>query len=298
MIHLFVCMLLGIFISTYSGVSLDDAQAYVRIVRNHNVDTLPALYELRDRGVTAQGSLQALAEHCWNRALANEMDAKQLQELFFEIAILEKVLVVNAAQDARNLIHAVNRDPWTAFPILDTVVNTLPYTTSQHNLGFGIFIWTLVSHETNFLIDDAIPSIEQLLGFVQTKQTDLITSLGRKGADIYYGPDYLLAWAAWCNCIEFIEYFASRGVDVPTFGYYAIEAALQKDQPCKIDRSRIVLKLLGLGATVSSTALALAKDQQLDGIWDILNSHYSILTDPEGYVAQAKRLKKEFCSIM
>ena len=184
------------------------------------------------------------------------------------------------------------------FPIADTAANVLPYSTFKSSLGLGIFIWTIVSRHIHAMTHVKNFTMEHAHEFIQNKQTQLIFRLGRKGADIYFGPDFMLAWAAWCGCIEFVEYFSDNGANIPLFGYYAIEAVLQEDGLYVYDRLQIVRRLLQHGARVSSTALQLARERNCDEINELLSLHYSIFADPEGRVSQFKRLKQEFCSVM
>lgn len=285
-------------VSNQANFTLDDIHEYIQLVHNDrdDIEVTRAMHNLHQRGLTAQRCLQIVAQIYWDSVGLELQDKNQL---FRYIGILERSLAWNAGQDSRVVIHAVNREPWSIFPLSDAAADVLPYIKFKSNLGLGIFIWTIVSHHINIMTNNENPTMPRLVEFIQNKQSQLISRIGRQGSDVYFGPDLLLAWAAWCGCNEFIQYFSDNGADVARFGYYAIEAVLQDDAlPGRHQRLEIIQRLLDLGASVSSTALFLAEERHPHNIAELLRRHHSMFSNPEGPISDLRRIKKNFCAIM
>lgn len=159
--------------------------------------------------------------------------------------------------------------------------------------GYGIFLYYAASHGDDylekFLMRHAVNcatlgTTEQLraalIDRIKVEQLKLFHIIGNNGADVQFGPDYLLAWAAWCGSLDIVQLLMPQA-DIANYGYYAIEAAIisiNNDYANIDDVYKILHFLILQGAQVTRKAydLVLKKCAPNDKIIALLLQHISL----------------------
>lgn len=156
--------------------------------------------------------------------------------------------------------------------------------------GYGIFLYSVAQYENlleKFLVDRGVDvtglsSMEELrnsiIDLLKIEQLTLFNA----GYDVHFGPEYLLAWAAWCGSLEIILLLVEKGADIVRSGHVAIEAAVASldgiPEKMREEKFKILHYLIYKGAQVSRTAYELAQKNcpKSDKISTLLLQHLSV----------------------
>lgn len=239
-----------------------------------------------------QDTLYTLAE------LFESYDVDKLRTTSQEILKYEQRLAMHAQlREAQLRINA----PWIPYLKKYDTTSEFYRTVRSHCYfqedlicGYGIFLYAqaarseslelfLACHNVdplNYATPEALrKKTGELLAIEQLK---LFSEIGKKGVDVRFGPDYLVAWAAWCGSLELVLLLVARRANVSRFGYYAIEAAVTFldgiPENMRKERFKIIRYLIDKGAQVSGTAWELARKNCAKGdkIITLLQEHLSV----------------------